>query len=299
MIHQIRRLRWFWLVSSLIAIMVSSLPVVAQDGPQTHIVQEGETLTAIAEQYRVSIDALLAANEITDPNMVFPGLELRIPDASELSASAGEPIATTALPVAPSGATYVVQPSDTINTIAQRLEVSESAIVANNFGPGDDPNLIFAGQVLVIPVEATRSALPVTQVVPDATYTVQIADILDNIALAYNKSLLAIAYANDLQAPYVLMPGQVLLIPGDAPPYGVVPAAPGEAAPLAISQPTADLMDGQGGFAGDTYIVQEGDTLLSIIVALDIDLDTFLRANSQLLNQIELEPGTELIIPSL
>lgn len=45
----------------------------------THVVQPGENLYSIATRYGVSVQAIMRANGITDPNMIFVGTVLRIP----------------------------------------------------------------------------------------------------------------------------------------------------------------------------------------------------------------------------
>lgn len=45
----------------------------------THVVQPGENLYSIASRYGVSVQAVMRANGITDPNMIFVGTVLRIP----------------------------------------------------------------------------------------------------------------------------------------------------------------------------------------------------------------------------
>ena len=50
-----------------------------EDAPGPYTVQQGDTLSAIAVTYGVSINDLMAANGITDANRIFPGQELRIP----------------------------------------------------------------------------------------------------------------------------------------------------------------------------------------------------------------------------
>lgn len=47
--------------------------------PVTHVVQPGESLSGIAQQYRVPIEALAEANGITDPNLIQVGQRLVIP----------------------------------------------------------------------------------------------------------------------------------------------------------------------------------------------------------------------------
>jgi len=42
----------------------------------TVIVEAGDSLSKIAKQYDTTVDDLMAANDITDPNLVFPGQEL-------------------------------------------------------------------------------------------------------------------------------------------------------------------------------------------------------------------------------
>lgn len=45
----------------------------------THVVQRGETLFSIARQYGVSVDAIVQANNITNPNRIHAGTPLLIP----------------------------------------------------------------------------------------------------------------------------------------------------------------------------------------------------------------------------
>ena len=64
----------------------SEEPVNPEDFPtavppaQTHTVQPGETLTAIAQQYGITVQALVEANQITNPDRVTAGTVLTIPD---------------------------------------------------------------------------------------------------------------------------------------------------------------------------------------------------------------------------
>jgi lysozyme len=51
----------------------------------THTVAQGESLLGIASQYGVTLDALAAANGITNANHVFVGQLLKIPPAVETS----------------------------------------------------------------------------------------------------------------------------------------------------------------------------------------------------------------------
>ena len=86
-------------------------PAVAQDGTRwvTHTVQRGETLYRIALRYHLSVQALMDANDLHDPDLIFAGQVLRIPQSSVTSVAWGPPTADdlgllgvdAALPTAP------------------------------------------------------------------------------------------------------------------------------------------------------------------------------------------------------
>jgi len=87
------------------------------------IVDPGDSLTAIAAQFGVSLDALIAANPGIDPNLIHPGQVLNLPVSQ-----------------------CIVDPGDTLTSIARQFGVAVDRIIARN--PGIDPNRIKPGQVL-------------------------------------------------------------------------------------------------------------------------------------------------------
>jgi len=101
--------------------------------------------------------------------------------------------------------TYVVQRGDTVYSISRRFGVTIPALVAaNNIGANF---LIFAGQTLIIPGAVTPP--PPTQ----RTYVVQRGDFLVRIANQFGLHWRTLAAANNIQSPYIIYPGQVLVIP--------------------------------------------------------------------------------------
>jgi LysM repeat protein len=142
-------------ILSLVASKTPRQPAVAvQAGPSvTHIVEAGETLGVIASRYGTTVDAIVQANNLENPNYVYIGQELAIPGAT---ASLNFPTNSTPAPVAlqtstsaSSGTSYVVVSGDTLSGIAARFGTSVSAIAAaNNI---DNPSYIYVGQQLTIP----------------------------------------------------------------------------------------------------------------------------------------------------
>ena len=49
------------------------------EGPQTHIIEEGENLTTIAAEYEVSVSDLMLVNDLDEDSLIYPGQELVIP----------------------------------------------------------------------------------------------------------------------------------------------------------------------------------------------------------------------------
>jgi LysM repeat protein len=116
---------------------------------QTYVVKKGDTLFEIAMRFGVSLQALAAANGITDPKLIRPGQTLVIPEPGATPPTPARTAAPTVTPSPRSQQTYVVKKGDTLSGIALRFGVSVQALAAAN--GITDPRLIRPGQVLVIP----------------------------------------------------------------------------------------------------------------------------------------------------
>lgn len=111
----------------------------------------------------------------------------------------------------------------------------------------------------------------VSAVSADTTYVVQPNEGLISIARRFGIDYLALAAANNIEAPYVIQLGQVLTIPDggtppaapDTPAPAPAPAAPAPApaAPAAAAPPPASA---PASTAPGTYTVQAGDSLSKI-----------------------------------
>lgn len=124
-------------------------PVQSAQTGRTHVVQRGETLNVIAQLYDTSATALAQLNGIVNPNLIYAGQVLRIPDASVAT-----PTSDPAQPV-----TYRVQRGDTLFRIAVRNNTTVAELVRLNNLP--NANFIYSGQVLIIREGAASGAPPV------------------------------------------------------------------------------------------------------------------------------------------
>lgn len=130
-------------------LLVFGASPVEAEGP-VHLVQRGDTLMAISRLYGVSLQALVEANGIANPNLIYVGQRLTIPAAGQ-GALPAQPAAPPAQPPTPvSGAAiHLVAPGETLFSIARRYGSGVEEIAAAN--GLINVNLIFTGQRLTIP----------------------------------------------------------------------------------------------------------------------------------------------------
>jgi LysM repeat protein len=155
-----------------------------------YVVQWGDTLFGIARRFGVTVNAIVAANGLANPNQIRAGQVLIIP----------------ALPApAPGPHMYVVQPGDNLYRISLKFGVPIEAIVAVNRIV--NPWYIRAGQVLLIP----SGGPPVPP--PTQTYVVQRGDTVWALAARFRVTPWSIISLNNLANPNLIYVGQVLQIP--------------------------------------------------------------------------------------
>lgn len=122
---------------------------------KTYVVQEGDDLWHIAEStYGSGYNAydIAQANKLSNPSLIEIGQELILPSIPSKQLTAGEVAPVKTEQVTITGAQYTVQPGDYLWEIALNAYGDGYAWAriaqANKLA---DPNLIFSGNVLVIP----------------------------------------------------------------------------------------------------------------------------------------------------
>jgi LysM repeat protein len=182
------------------AVSTTTQSAAAPSGASTYTVVAGDTLSAIAARSATTVGALAGANHLANPNLIFPGEVLSVAGGvSSAGASAG------------GAANYLVRGGDTLSSIARSHGTTVAAIVAANSLA--NPNLIFPGQALQVPVGATPSSATATGAPAGGHYVVRAGDDLAAVARRYRTTVAALAATNHLANPNLIFPGQVLTVP--------------------------------------------------------------------------------------
>lgn len=142
-------------IATTLALLLISAQIVLADSSYT--VAAGDTLFKIAQRFGVGQQAIVTANGIANPDLVYVGQTLTIPDGSTTATT--EP-APTAQPLPANGGRYTVRTGDTLSQIAQRYNVTTAQLAAAN-GIGNT-SYIYAGQLLTIPGVNYAAPAPVT-----------------------------------------------------------------------------------------------------------------------------------------
>ena len=223
-----------------------------------YIVKRGDTLAGIGRAFNVSVQAIVERNNIVNPNHIYVGQQLMIPDGTSPAPTpipaTRQPGPTATPPSSGGEILYIVKAGDTLSRIASSFGVTLQAIMQRN--NISNPNYIYVGQQLYIPASgggqpqptATSSAPQPTQppAQPTATpnsqgytlYTVQRGDTLARIAQRFGTTIDAIMRLNNLSNPNYIYIGQQLKIPtsGGQPQPTAIPPQP--TATASAPQPT-------------------------------------------------------------
>lgn len=122
---------WVLVFLALLSLTFGRLPA-ARAGAQvfTYTVQPGDTLWGIARQYGLSVRALVACNEITDADRIYPGQVLQIPQVRGV-------------------VVHTIARGDTLWGLSRRYGVSVEALCRAN--PGVEPRRLIPGKTLLVP----------------------------------------------------------------------------------------------------------------------------------------------------
>lgn len=100
-----------------------------------YTVERGNTLSQIARAYNVTVESLVELNNITNPNLIYPGEKIKINGSDSIYLN---PVTST------NNEYYIVKSGDTLYSIARMYGITVTQILQNNSIA--NPNLIFPGQ---------------------------------------------------------------------------------------------------------------------------------------------------------
>ena len=171
--------------------------------PRVHVVQDGENLTIIATNFGVTVEDILAINNLANGDMLAVGQELIIPGGT------GEAIATA----------HTVAPGDSLAGIAAGFNTTVADVIATNRLIGTDPPLIVGQTVPVI----SRTGSAASRAVTGRPYLVEPGETLLMVAARFGLPLSTLAEANQLPTNAAVFPGRRLRIPDETSTYRFMP----------------------------------------------------------------------------
>jgi LysM repeat protein len=256
------------IVVSMLLFPAATLAAPPATGETIHVVQWGETLVLIASRYGVTVEAIMNANGLSNPDQIYAGQRLIIPTPGGPGGPDGPG----------QGGRHVVAAGETLTSIAFRYGTTAEALVAaNGLSNGD---WIYVGQVLNVPDGS--SPLPADRGC-GSSYVVQAGDTLSGIAWQYGVTVNVLMQANGLYSDFIHQ-GQRLCMPtgGVAGPE-IGPEVGPERGPAPVASVTY-------------YIVRAGDTLSGIAWRFGVSQSSIIRAN-YLSDPYLLYVGQRLAIP--
>ncbi len=186
------------LSASAILLAIAAFNFAGAEAYALKTVRPGDSVGLIAERYGISVDALLAANDLNG-TIIRPGDVLRVPYVAAVGGPASDRLQT------PPGFTwYQLGEGETLSAVAGRFGLSIGALVGANPDISSLDRLP-SGFELLIP--------------PSAGLVVRLGEgesVLDLIA-RYDLDPATFARANGLRSPFDVAPGMFLFLPNVAP----------------------------------------------------------------------------------
>ena len=180
-----------------------------------HFVARGETLSGIAQRYRVSQAMLMASNPKAQSRRLRIGQRIVVPTGGALSTKVARRMAEPVVAAGTARRTFHrVQRGETISEIADEYGVTQRELLAWN--GLDHRGRIRAGQRIRVASAETPARVMVPRPATGAakTHIVRRGETLQGLARRYGVSIQALREANGLTEQETLRTGIALRIPG-------------------------------------------------------------------------------------
>lgn len=153
-----------------------------------HMVSQGESLQAIAKNYKVTIDDILRANNLADASQVASGQRLYMPDSTSLSSMAGADVSLASPANADQTITFTetqpLEPMAQAPVEQEQLAPLDGTATAQPVQDNNDANLAAAAPDLNTPslsTPTTTAAAPAAEPVAPAAEPVRVASAAKNL----------------------------------------------------------------------------------------------------------------------
>lgn len=181
----------------LLLVLTASLlftvrPAVAQSSGPVYIVQPGDTLSSIAARFNVSINDLMAANGMTNPNLLAVGQQLVIPGLEGVTGILD---------------TELINFGDSFRALMRRTQVPPRLLRKLNHLVS--PTEFYVGASMIIPKQEQVSDLT-------NRFTPATGESLLELAVKQNADVWTLAELNALSGTWDALPGDVLYAKGGA-----------------------------------------------------------------------------------
>ncbi|WP_155761402.1 LysM peptidoglycan-binding domain-containing protein, partial [Moraxella catarrhalis] len=272
----------------------------ANTNSATHKVSAGESLTAIARKYNISLHALAKENGLSVTDGVLIGQTLKLPsDAKTANTTMAN---TSSSPSVNKPESYTVRAGDSLTSVAATHGLTVGQLASYNNLANDAHILIgqrlwlVAGKVKRQPVSAQQTS-QATQSTKNnqstATHRVQSGESLTAIARRYNISLHALAKENGLSVTDGVLIGQTLKLPSDAKAESSTPSRLGNTKNNSTRTPANTNIG-----IIENYTVRSGDSLTMLSNRFGVAIGDLATANG-LASNANLRIGQTLKVPKL
>lgn len=185
-------LRRLLLSALALSLLVIVQPAAAQSAGPIYVVQPDDTLYSIAARFNVSINDLMNANNITDPNVLSVGQQLVIPGLEGISGVLD---------------TEVVGFGDSLHSLLRRTQIPLDLLRRLNHVVS--PTEFYVGASLIIPKQENQSDLT-------ARLSASSGQSLLELAVQEKANPWALASLNSLDGTWDALPGDVLYTTGSS-----------------------------------------------------------------------------------
>jgi murein DD-endopeptidase MepM/ murein hydrolase activator NlpD len=184
-------LRRLMFIALAVSLVLAVRPAAAQSAGPIYIVQPGDTLSSIASRFNVSINELMTANDISNPNLLSAGQELVIPGLEGVSGVLD---------------TELINFGDSFRGLVRRTQVPVPLL--RKLNRLVSPTEFYVGASMIIPKEQDHSDLT-NRISPRKGET------LLELAAGQNTDPWTVLSLNDLAGTWAALPQDVLYAPGN------------------------------------------------------------------------------------